>query len=86
MTQPPLPSGFTLRTGGGSTFLEIDVSHFDYEGVLNLANGIAQARGYHEKPRRTAWKGRRRPGIQHSGKHHDRRPRPPQSHGGGSQQ
>jgi hypothetical protein len=40
-----LPKGFSLRLQGGSTFLEIDLSHFDGQGVHDIANAIAQTKG-----------------------------------------
>ena len=75
-----LPPGFTIRTGGGSTFLEVDLSHFDLEAVREMAWQMAKTRGYSEKPRRTAWKGKRTRRHSHTGRNDNRRPEPISGH------
>ena len=52
-----LPSGFSLRSQGGSTFLEIDLSHYDFEGIREFAQAIAKLHGYSSKPQRRPWRG-----------------------------
>lgn len=70
-----LPKGFTLRTQAGSTFLEIDLSHFSHDGIRSIAEDLSKIHGYAQKPRREAWKGRHRHRHQHSGQHANARPR-----------
>lgn len=44
MSSPPLPKGFTMRTQAGSTFLEIDLSHFDDGGIRQFAEAARHPR------------------------------------------
>jgi hypothetical protein len=78
--QASLPKGFTLRSQGGSTFLEIDLSHYDYEGIRQFAQAVSEIHGYEQKARRTPWKGRRPPRHHPSGNHKKGRQHRPASH------
>lgn len=63
MTHTALPKGFFLRSQGGSTFLEIDLSHLDDGEVFKFARAVADAQGYRPtKPRRTVVDYAPRPG------------------------
>lgn len=81
MTSPArLPSGFTLRTQGGSTYLEIDLSHFDPAAIREFASSIAGLQGYTEKPRRKPWAGRKPRQDDTPQKPQKRRQRRPSAH------